>query len=40
MSRGKPTSYIMDIPKTEKKLRTEVKYRIKTSKLELGVNGK
>lgn len=38
MSRGQPTSYIMDIPRTEKKMRTEVKYRIKTSKLE--VNGK
>jgi len=37
MSRGLPTSYIMDIPRTEKK-RPEVKYRIKTSKLE--VNGK
>lgn len=38
MSRGLPTSYILDIPRTEKKPRPEVKYRIKTSKLE--VNGK
>lgn len=35
VSRGQVTNYLMDVPKTEKKIKTDMKYRIKPSKLEI-----